>query len=125
MAKKLRGWDTYVKEAQKSKKYEPVEFSFKGKTVKVPYPTFGAQKKLQEATFAGDVDGQIKALFGEKLGEEVIKEANELPMGVLDNLVLDVLAAFGLADPRPDDEDEDGDEAGKLSETPSAESATE
>ena|SRR5690606_193057 len=124
MAKKLRGWDAYVKEAETSKKYEPIEFMLGKRKVTVPYPTRAAQKEITNAGYVGDVDAQVCALFGEKTGNELIKLADPLPMGILDNLVLDALAAFGLTDPRQD-EGEAGDEAGKATTTSSEESPTE
>jgi len=98
MAKRLRKWNTYVKEAQR----EPLEIELDAETVlTVNLPSSGAIRRLNRAQRAGDEEESLTALFGEKGAEKLWQYAEQAPPGALQELIRDVVREFGLSGEDP------------------------
>lgn len=104
--KELKGWDAYVAEAQSKADDRTIKLPLSEDEVYViSYPTRKQAKELTKAQRVGDVDGILVALLGEECGRRVAELSEDQPGDVLDELVLDILRAFGFV---VDEEDESG-----------------
>lgn len=94
MARKpLKGFDQRVKEARK----DPVEFELNGQNITVHQLTSHQARALSAAIRAGDEEEQVRAVFGEDQGQQILDAyyADGIPFEVLAELIEDVLKAFG------------------------------
>ena len=109
MSKKLKGWDTRVKEAQR----DPIELELplpadeiqhnvpEGETPVTTFtvtvlPLLGKDiRALQHAQREGDEEAQLQVIFRDDY-ERVIKVLDEAPFGAGQTLVQDILVEFGV-----------------------------
>ncbi|MEU5259023.1 hypothetical protein [Amycolatopsis sp. NPDC021455] len=100
--RKLKGWDAYVAESG-SRNDRCVELPLTDdECYIIQYPTRRQGKAIAEAQQSGDMDALLVALLGKECGERVAELSADAPGYVLDELLLDVLRAFGFAPEDPD-----------------------
>jgi hypothetical protein len=106
VAKRLKGWDVYVRDCQR----DPVELPLPGdEVITVTMPTGGRTRAFNRAMRAGDETALVTALFGEKDGRRILDLYEDAPGNVLTEVVNDVLREFGMA------QDQVGDSAASSS----------
>lgn len=94
--KRLSTWDTYVQEASK-KGDRDIELPLTDDEVFViPYPTRRQAREIAQAQRVGDLDKLLAALLGEEAGKRVSDLAEDQPVYVLDEFLLDVMRKFGM-----------------------------
>lgn len=110
--KKLKGWDSYVKESL-SKDDRSIELPLTDDEVYViPYPSRKQGEAMVAAQKNGDVQALLVALLGPEAGDRVAELSADYPGYILDEFLLDVMRKFGFVD---DTEDAPVVEAGKSS----------
>lgn len=113
--KTLKGWDTYVREAEDTAPEETRAIQLPltpEETYTIQFPTRRQGKAILEAQKTGDSDALVLALLGEEAGTRVIEMSLDHRGAALDLLLVDVMTAFGFIGD-PDEEDEAVEEAGK------------
>jgi len=94
--RKLKGWDAYVAEAS-NRNDRCIELPLTDdECYIIQYPTRRQGKAIAEAQQADDMDGLLVALLGEECGQRVAELSADAPGFVLDELLLDVMRAFGF-----------------------------
>lgn len=96
MARQLKPFDHYVKEAQR----EPVEIVLgENDVITVNQPTGEVWDKVMDALVSGDRKDLAKALLGPKDGAKLLKLTQSAPAPVLSAILSDVLTEFRVEDP--------------------------
>lgn len=96
--KKLKGWDSYVKESMSSDD-SSIELPLTDdESYIIPYPSRKQGEAIAAAQRDTDMDALLIALLGPEAGQRVAQLSADYPGYVLDEFLLDVLRKFGFVD---------------------------
>lgn len=93
MTKQLKAWDAYLAEAS----VEPVMLPLPdGSALTINQPSFGALRRINEATRKGDIDAQLLNLCGPENAAKLNELFENAPSAAVEALLKDISTELGL-----------------------------